>query len=279
MGKIKIVRFFDPSHRPPVEIYQQTGIRFAFLSSPRDGYRQCHQFVSCRDFLHDVALSTVTGRDIYVYQFQYSLERNPPADMKRMRILVKKRDRLTQESFDKKMLCSLELINHYESIAGWYHSFMLGIHGDDSLRLLIGPSKWMLSPFLISMYSYLIRLGHKEIKFDSPEGLTKEYIRLMGEYGERDDGTGRPRDNDVDYLRKCFGKLHLVAKHHKILFSNNPRENYSIADGPKENYSKYGASIISFHNYSGIVSLCEFGTYNNETANKFRDLVEGEDSG
>ena len=104
------------------EIYQKTGIEFAFLSSPKDGYRQCHPWAKCCDFLHDALRSTINKDSCQIYGFNFDAKKNPLLDLRRTRMLVRKNAKKGEEeaveSFHKKMLSARRILNFYEDRVG-----------------------------------------------------------------------------------------------------------------------------------------------------------------
>lgn len=256
MKEVKIEKYIVQGEKTPIEVYQQTGIKFAFLSSPKDGNRQCHRTVLCRDFLIDVINAMVTDREVYVYNFRFKKGVNPPADLKRMRMLVQCPTNCSREEFGKKMKLSLNLIRYYEEMAGWMKSRLFRISNDEQLWLFVGPSQWLIAPVFISMYTFLIRLGYKDITSIPSEDLIKVYIDLMAK-------NPISMDNDIKYLRVCFDKLHLMIKERSKLFGNKISDNY-----PKT------ATVMQLHDFSGILSLSNFATYDQNLNERFRRMYK-----
>lgn len=248
MKEIKIKRWPENEHLN--EIYQPTKMIFAFVSSKKDGYRQCHEFVKCRDFLHDAVRASLQKKSCEIYGFKYDPEKNPPVDTAKTRMLVSKYNVLHHaDKASDKLLNELkefmtrgrDILNYYEKLAGLkrrtiLHKASVGDENEDgSLWLFEGPGMWMRSSYLVSMFSFLIRLGAKNV---SVENIDNDFKKLMNEKDNY--------DNDVNYLKFCANKLVTVMKGRKELFWNKPiLKNY-----PND------VSISSFHNFGGIVSLC-----------------------
>lgn len=267
MRGVQIVKYVQPSNaRTPVEVYQPTGITFTFLSSPKTGNKQCSNFLFCRDFLADMVYTTVTGNCTHIYRFTYEIPNNPPVDLKRVRMLVRYPCN-DVNVIRQKTESALSLLRHYENKAGWLYSRTLKVSGHDDVRLFLGDPKWMLNSFLLSMYTFLIRLGDKEIIYRPGDDLIKTYKDLLSKHGYiPGPGIIPHQDNDIKYLGKCFDKMHLAIEHRKKLFSEKMSDNYS---------SK--SDIHAVHDMGGIFSLCTFGAYSAYNMNinlAFRNIYE-----
>lgn len=246
------------------EIYQTTGMQFSFVSSPKDGFKQCHTWVKCRDYLHDVVRTRLTGIDTLVFGFDYKDGVNPPADLRKMRMLVTKQN-LTDKNipeFKRKMASSLKLIRHFERHANMPLSTLKEVDPGESKRLAVfmftGPAAWMKAPALVSMYTFLIRLGDKEFKFKNAVDL--ENVMKKATEDEKYSG-----DNDIGYLSKTWPYLHGVVGHRKELFvrKNGFDETYSIECG-----------ITPFHNQSGILNLIKQHSPNSSLNKRVKEILK-----
>lgn len=263
MPRVKIERF--PQRNCLDEIYQKTRMQFAFLSSPKSGMKQCHPFVLCRDFLQDVVKAHLDEGNCDIFGLKYNFGKNPPINISGMRMLVTReglpdKDKLT---FLKKLWNSKDLLNHYENTAGWSKTTILKVDDNSNNKknhiwLFIGSKEWMRSSFLVSMFTYIIRLGAKEIKFSSNEELEEAYKELIKSSKMWVNGV---KDNDLFYLGECWDKLFLIVKYNKELFSDDIKKNYAVADG-----------MGSMHNYGGILSLCKFNAYDKEINVKLKEI-------
>jgi hypothetical protein len=248
------------------EIYQQTGMLFAFISSPGKGSKVCHEWVKCRDFLHDAMRSQITNTSCAIYGFTFNPTTNPIIDLKKTRMLISK-DGLKEEGvagFKKKMQSGLVLVNHFERYAKVSLSKLEEVDPEGSNKKLVymftGPQMWMTSPFLISMYTFLIRLGDKEFEFETVVELQERFKDLHEKYK-----TGNLLDNDANYIGKSWDKLHLFIKNRTKLF---PKKNgvHDIFHG------KY--NINSFHNGGGIWSLSSAITPDNALNERVKELTK-----
>jgi hypothetical protein len=261
------------------EIYQQTGIQFAFLNA--DG-EQCHPFVLCRDFLHDAVKAHLNENAWNIYGFEYIYGKYPAIDMKAMRMLVRKEIFTTKtakvsahsekliKKFIDDMSYSLKLLNHYEDI-GKIPKSMIEETKDklgNPISIFTGSPVWLSNTFFVSMYTYLIRLGDKDVDFKTEEDLMKGYHILMEKHvkpGTTPKKNQKPHDNDVGYLRNNWNKLRLVVKNRKELFGT---------DDVHPMYFDKGITSNTFHDRCGIFNLCSYRSYSTDLNKKLKQMVE-----
>ena len=252
------VEWFDA--KSLAEIYQQTNMQFAFVTDPKHGNKQCHTWALCRDFLHDAVRTAKTGIKSSIYSFDFDVEKNPPLDLAKMRMLVRKKGLKKTEKavFDKKMKAGLKLLNHYEKMDGVALSKLVKV--DDSKEdawVFTGPSVWMKAPQLVSMYTMLIRLGDKEIGFKDNKDLMEKFKGLAEQ-----NKNGKLPDNDANYLRACWNKFDLVMTNSAKLF-------------PVDIYEQQKSTAIgTFHDRSGIWNFCSFNSPMKELNDNFRAVVK-----
>ncbi len=251
------------------EIYQQVQMQFAFLSSSEDGNKQCHPFVLCRDFLHDAVKAHLNKNKWQIHGFTYEFGKYPAICMDNMLMLVrrslagmnKKQQDDASNEFNTAIKRGLKLLHHYEKTAKLPKSTIEEV--EDNLKnpviLFTGDPIWMSNTFLISMYTYLIRMGAKEITFSSNKALMEEYQRVLKEFQK----TGKS-DNDITYLRDAWNKLDIVAKYRKDLFGDDVHEMFFDNKIPSS----------TFHNYCGIQSLCKYVTPIKETHDIIKEKMK-----
>jgi hypothetical protein len=239
---------------------------FTFVSSPEKGSKACHEWVKCRDFLHDAVRSQITRTPCAIYGFTFSSEKNPKIDLKKMRMLISKNGFKEEDAvgFAKKMQAGLALVNHFEDYAKVTLSKLEEMDPEGSNKKLVymftGPRMWMTSPFLISMYTFLIRLGDKEIVFKNADDLKEKFKSLHDAFKE-----GKLSDNDANYLGKSWDKLHVFIKNRTMLF---PKK-----DGVHDVF--HGTyNINSFHNYGGIWSLASCQTPDTDLNARVQELTK-----
>lgn len=261
MQKLVNIKWFD-SEANLLEVYQRTGMVFAFVTSPKNDSKACHEWVKCRDFLHDTVRSQITGERCIIYGFRYDPDKNPNIDMNKMRMLVSKENLPEEEvtSFKAKMNASLALLNHFETYAGVSLSTLKPVNPENSGKpavfMFTGSSMWLKSPFLVSMYTFLIRLGDRKFKFKNAADLKKKL---------KDFHDNTPDDRDAKYLKNCWNKLHMIIKNRKMLFPSKQ----GVHDIYYSNHP-----IREFHNGIGVVSLATSSTPDAKLNTKVKELTK-----
>lgn len=248
-------------HQSTAEEYQPTGFHYAMVSSPKEGRKQCHTWIKCRDFLQDALRNALTGRADQIYSFKYDPKVDPKVDFRRTRVVVKRiphpdNDAKRQE-FTEMMKSGLDLVNHFEDYAGWTpKSKLYRVKGDDKQYsfLFLGPGEWTQSAVGISMYTLLIRLGFFKISFKGEEDLKKKFEEIMSKHSS----------NDIGYLRTTYKHFYKVLDNYDLVkFQQDGKKKILFEDD----------NINGFHHHSGIVSLCQFRTPNRELNEKFKKIL------
>jgi hypothetical protein len=244
------------------EIYQQNKIQFSFLSSPETGHMQCHPWVLCRDFLHDAVKAEVNKNKQGIYGFTFTGGTNPPVDLEKMRMLVRHQNVKKAKDFQDRIDRALEMIHRFEKIGGLKKSKVMWIEKADTstpVWLFTGSRRWIRSPFMVSLYSYLIRLGTYDNLVYDKKNTTGKILK------ETVDKNKSATDNDISYLRRHFDKLEKIMAHHKELF-------YKSGD-LDDRYTK-NLAINTFHNYSGILNLCTLGSQDNDLNKRVAEVLK-----
>jgi len=232
------------------EEYQQVGIYFSFISAPKDGFKQCHPLVKCRDFLQDAVRCSIPKSGVtkcLIYGFKFDPEINPPIDLLKTRLLVTYKDKQDDIiNCSIKMMYGLKLINHYEEIMKLKVKTRLKQinHADfkSPIWLFTGSNIWIKSPILISLYTLLIRMGDKKIEFTDNNNLEEQYLKLLD-----DNKKSNNKDKDLSYLNDIYKTLYSFTKNYKrLLFKNNRFDKL---------YLNSDIDTYQFHHNSGIVSL------------------------
>ena len=260
---------FYPSEGHLNEAYQQIGFRFAFVSAPKDGSKQCHKTAKCRDFLHDAVRAMHQGNSCNIYSFKYDAKVDPPIDMRRTRVLVHDPDLKEgcEQEFEERLRNGLKLLNHYEKMAKASLSKLYKIKDKDKngkikkgAWLFVGPVFWMKSPYLTSMYTLLIRLGDKKFKFTDHKSLVKDMERVIEEFKKSSKG-----DNDLGYLSTCKDCMDKVVKNaRQLLFRGGKIDPILDSKVP----------INDYHNRGGIYSLCSGRPVDNSIKDEIKKLKE-----
>jgi len=141
-----------------LQIYNK-GLEYAILS---DNYELCHPLVWCKDFLHDVVHSSLTGKNFEIYRLKYNPSINPKACIKETRILVAN---ARDNRMHKKIDGCLDFINQIEDRIGIPRSKVrkclnpcLNYH-ENNVFIFQGNKRWIFSPPMLSLYTLLIRVG------------------------------------------------------------------------------------------------------------------------
>jgi hypothetical protein len=224
------------------EIGQVTGIHYAFLSSEEDGYKQCHPWVKCRDFLHDVLRGNISGKNENIYGFSYVSGTNPPLDTKNMRMMVKRNvasiTEKTLKETEKIMDSSVSILRCVEEYSGIHpHTEVHKVAENKEFFIFEGSPEWVSSTFMVSLYTFLIRLGAKKISFKNKKEL---HAALKDLYKKK-----ASSDHDITYLRTVHPFMDKIIEKRKDLAY--------IRKGNKPIFEESGINV--FHNYTGIVSL------------------------
>ena len=230
------------------EIYQSFDMKFAFANISNEKIIQCHQWVKCRDFLHDVIRTMLTDKDSSIWGFKFKKNTNPDITMDSINFLISNKQ-MGSKDLSIVLDRSLKLINYFENLVREDFSKIRRVQADDVngykyVWLISGPKFWLTTPYLISLYTFLIRLGKKDIKFNNTKTLHKEFNRII---------KTEKADNDIKYLKNVWDKLELIITNNKKL---NEFNKAGFSDMYFEN-----TNITEFHNRSGIVSTCTANTW------------------
>ena len=266
LEKTVIVDWFS-STNSLIEAYQQTEFKFSFIGPPGENgiSRQCHPWAKCRDFLPDAVRATIINKTFSIYGFNFDPIKNPILDLDIMRMLVYKSDlkSIDKIEFEDKMFFGISLLNHYEKIMEISPSILYRTKEDYNNKpvyLFVGNGEWMRSPFLISLYTFLIRLGDKKIVFENNQELMDKYKTLIKQHE-----SGKIYDNDIGYLKSMWNILHVILENREILIHSNTT--------PDPIFKNLSINNSVFHNRTGIKSLSEATTpiqERNDTVEKLR---------
>ena len=238
----------------PAEIYQSFNMKFSFANIIDGKIVQCHQWVKCKDFLHDAIRTMLTGNKSSIWSFTFEKNVNPNISMDKIRFLISKKDVTNATEFKFVLTRALKLINHFENLAGEDHTTIKKVEEDKKagykhVWLLEGPKFWLSAPYLVSLFTYLLRLGNKPLEFTDATSLKKELGVLSND-------THLSNDNDMKYLKTVWDKIDIVVREHEKLAKLNK-------DGFSELYFT-DVAISAFHNNTGIVSACGAKTWHIE---------------
>jgi hypothetical protein len=161
-----------------------------------------------------------------------------------MRILVKRSSTEKDASKNTKeiMASALAMINCMEETSkikplSVIHQ-VAPVANEKDVYIFEGASDWMESTFMISLYTFLIRLGGKKIAFKDKEELDTKLKELTKS------STG---DHDLSYLKTSLPYIYKILEKRKELKYVKEGDNHFLKSSP----------IGLFHNYTGIVALCQ----------------------
>jgi hypothetical protein len=244
------------------EIYQSVNMKFAFAKKSEGIFIQCHKWIKCRDFLHDAVRTALTGKKSSIFGFTFEKGINPELDLENMTMLVSQKGLEKEDELLPNLNRALKIINHYESIAGQPFSKLTKVEPDKisdykHVWIIQGPKMWMTAPYLISMFTFLLRLGCKNVEFTDSASLEKALEKVSKE---------EKKDNDINYLKTIWNKLEVIIVKHSTLIEEkgNGYSNLYFQD----------ANIQSFHNNSGIVSVCNANTWSHKFNEKIKNVLK-----
>lgn len=199
-----------------IQIYIK-GIEYALVS--RDNV-QCHDFVWCKDFLHDVVYSCVNKKPFEIYHFKYNPHIDPNPSLDKIRLLV---TNPKDKDFSLGLLDCIDFLNQIESKLKIKKTSVRRCKSppkgyESGVFLLEGSKRWLCAPPMISLYSLLIRMGFMH---STPDNFmhTIQKIKL---------GALKPYQKfDKKWLLEANRALDLILKlGDKKVFSTDVKRNY-----------------------------------------------------
>lgn len=243
------------------ELYQSSGYYFSFASHANpanpDEVTQCHPWIKCRDFLQDAVRAQLTGDPCSIFGFKFDAAKQPAIDLGKTVLLVARDTGIPTEEVER----ILSVLNYFEKVAGIIPTRALEVDesGQErfkSIHLLVGSRIWVMSPVLISLYSFLIRVaGCNKVTVPDEKGFLKQMQELS------DPNAG---DRDKRYLADTWSKLFDMVRMRNALFPKKGRFH--------DMYFK-DASVNNFHDHSGIVALCKATTCDKELNVRAKELL------
>lgn len=229
---------------------EENDLQYAFVSSPKEGRKQCHSFMACRDYIHEAIRSFLYKKDEALCTYFYNPNEQPPIDINALRLIVTKTFKTnTNNNIDKwkqKLFSAKAIINMYENMAGWKKSKIVTVNHTtkDNVWLLTGPKEWMSYPNLVSMVTLILRVGvsYGPFKIKNASQLNKLWEDLIE----------KRRHNyccDLNYIKRCYPFFPILMKRYKDIFIKEIKDVYP------------DKKVSSFHSRGGIVSLCKFESY------------------
>jgi len=230
------------------EITQTVQISFSFID--KEG-NQANPFFVCRDYAHDAIRTMHTGNPSSIYGFNYDRDTDVLINLEHTRMLIGKIT--AQEVAD-----AIHLLHHYEDMAEVKRTKVKDyfVNGN-KFYYFLSDKFWMSSSFHISLYTMLIRLGHKNITFKDNEELQTTFETLC-------EDPGWCGDNDISYL----GPIRKII------------DAFIIYKLDRNLYTEYSDLYINiFHDNGGIYSLATGISYDEQMNKEFvEDKVRCNDS-
>jgi len=255
------VKWFESKNKL-AEIYQSINMKFSFATRKDNMFIQCHEWVKCRDFLHDAVRTALTGTKSNIYGFKFEKGINPDLDLNNTIMLVSQKNLKVEKIFLANLTKSLSIINYYETLHKEKLSKLTKVEGNkeanyEHIWVIEGPKFWMTTPYLISLFTFFLRLGAKNIGFKTEKDLKEKLNKIVEDKNDN--------DNDANYLRYIWDKLNILAINYPKLVAKN-KNSYS-------NLYFKSSSISDFHNRSGIVSTCKVNTWSKEFNKKLKKII------
>jgi hypothetical protein len=199
-----------------LQIYAK-GIEYAFVS---DNNIQCHNFVWCKDFLHDVVYSCVNNRPFEIYKFKFDPSIDPKPDLNKIKLLI---TNPKDKKFESKIPDCLDFLNQIEKKLKIKKTIVRKCCSppdgyESGVFLLEGSKRWLNSPPMVSLYSLLIRVGLLHT-FGCAFNLTLEKIKL---------GSLKPYQKfDKKWLTEAHAAFEKIFRlGDKKVFSTDIKKNY-----------------------------------------------------
>jgi hypothetical protein len=233
-----------------LQIYAK-GLEYALVS---DNYEQCHEFVWCKDFLHDVYYSTINNKEFNLYKFSYCPQHMPKPCLKEARILLTNGK---DKNFSSKIPAVCEFINQIEDELGIKKTTARICSNPPSgytkagVFIFKGDRRWIVAPSMLSLYALLLRIGFVHKRGTSyKETLEALKKRKLMPYQSKD-----------VYWFKCSEMAfdEILEKSDKYLFSRNFNDNYPKNLSMDSIHNKLG--IIAFSNHLRSIKSGKIGKY------------------
>jgi hypothetical protein len=183
----KTIKWYkNPSENKIFQIYKK-GLEYSLLS---DNDHQCHPFVWCKDFIHDVIYASINKTEFKAYKFHYNPNLNPNPSLKKAKILIADSK---DENFSKRINNVLDFLNQFENKIKIKPSTIKKCkkapeqYEKNGVYLVEGDKRWINSPPMVSLYTLLIRVGFSHtIKCDFLETIDKIKANKLQTYQKKD---------------------------------------------------------------------------------------------
>lgn len=226
-----------------LQIYSK-GLEYALVSKD---YEQCHPFVWCKDFLHDVIFAAVHYMWFEVYKFKYNPQYDPLPCLDRVRLLLANaKDR----HFAAKIPAVLDFVNQIEDRLKMKPTFARECwfppegYEKSGVFMFEGSRRWIAAPPMLSLYSLLLRVGFVHTPGTPFMNTIKAVINA----------------DTKPYQRKDHRWLQTVAPALEKILRLGDRRIFGAGGDIKRNYPAR-LQIETIHNRLGIVGFAADMTY------------------
>ena len=232
----KRVVWQDVSNKTKILQVYNKGLEYCLLSS---NYEQCHQFVWCKDFLHDVVQSSLHNKKFEIYKFNYDPPHDPNPCIREIRIAVANS---CDAKLGKKILSCVDFINQIELKLNIPLTKVriclnpLECYKKSGVFIFQGNKRWINSPPMLSLFSLLIRVG-----FSHSKG--QEYQKTIRSLKN---GFFKPyQKKDARWINEIEPALHKIIRiGDRKIFYKDIKLNYPAS-----------INIDAMHNRMGIVGF------------------------
>jgi len=224
-----------PPNSKILQIYSK-GMEYALVSKD---YKQCHDFIMCKDFLHDVVFSTLNNKQIGIYKFRFNPLTDPRPCLNKIRLLI---TNSKDKKFAQKIPGCLDFINQIENRMKIKKSIVRNCwrpqepYQSAGVFLFEGSKRWIQAPPMLSLYSLLLRVGLSHTIGDTFEETIHKIKNGLTKTSQKYDRKW------LDGIDPAFEKLFRLGD--RRIFHKNIQENY-----PKK------LIIDTVHNRLGIVGF------------------------
>lgn len=241
-----------------------TGIEYALVS---DNNEQIHQFVRCKDFLHDVIHGYVNAQYTSIYGFKYDPLNSPLLSRKRTKLIV---THAKDSEFGMRLKNhALPLLHQVETALKMSRTKIEmcanipKFYKRSGIWLLDSSKRWSSAPPMISLFSLLIRIG---LVCDSGMSLNSLLLELAtgkrkGYYGtivaHRSDETDEEQDQS-QVLQAYDGIMRIMKYGDRKLFGTNILKNYPPITTDQVSLDPNIVDMFVIHDHCGISSFSKF---------------------
>lgn len=165
---MKLIREIEATGRLS-EVYQQQGIKFAFVARGFRTVSMLHEFVLCRDYLHDQVFATIYAEQ---YPAIANIQAHGDISLYRLHLMV-----LVDDGMKSKLYEALPLLNEFERRCGLVQTTITPIEDHPDKLYLRSSGKWLTNTITFSIYSHLIRImsGTGSLKQNTVEDLLEVF--------------------------------------------------------------------------------------------------------